>query len=102
MPRSSACLIIERLWSSGRLQVWLPRSGRPNDMQPRQRRDTSRPVEPSLVYSMRALYRGSADRLLSGRDERTVPVGRWWGIVQRAAAPGEHGGRAIAVERGEE
>src|SRR5215510_6956258 len=52
MPRSSACLIRGRLWSSGSVQVWLPRSGAPNDIQPRQIRETSRPVAPSLVYSM--------------------------------------------------
>ena len=41
-----------RLSASGSVQAWLPRSGSPYDMQPRQRRETSRPVLPNLTMSM--------------------------------------------------
>src|SRR3954466_15805734 len=52
MPLVIAFSISRRLSSSGRLQGWLPRSGSPKLIIPRQIRETSRPVAPRRVYSM--------------------------------------------------
>src|SRR4051794_7969840 len=41
-----------RLFSSSSTHLWTQRSASPNPMQPRQIRDTSTPVFPSLVYSI--------------------------------------------------
>src|SRR4051794_27033248 len=52
MPATSAFSITRRLSSSGRVHFWLPRSGTPKLIMPRQMRETSRPVLPRRVYSM--------------------------------------------------
>ena len=51
MPASSACRMNGRLASSSSVHGWMPRPGSPKLMQPRQMRETSRPVRPRVTYS---------------------------------------------------
>src|SRR3954447_24646886 len=62
-----------RLSSSPRLQGWLPRSGSPKLIMPRQMRDTSRPVAPRRVYSMPPP--SSASRRTATADRRRPVAG---------------------------
>src|SRR6185437_16916382 len=56
--------MIGRLPASGSDQGWLPRCGSPNDMQPMQMRETSRPVVPRRVYFMLSSFvTPAADRI---------------------------------------
>ena len=50
MPASSARRMNVRDVSSSSDHEWVPRPDSPKLMQPRQMRDTSRPVSPSLTY----------------------------------------------------
>src|SRR5690348_405213 len=90
MPRSRAFLMIGRLSSSLSTHLCVQRSASPKPMHPRQIRETSMPVWPSLVYSMRIVLsfrrQGYLEFLARGPEQDLVHIH----VLRLADREGDH------------